>query len=63
MTDDDLPALHALLDTEDPRLPLVTAGEARVAVALLAHYGQGDDETAALARRWSANVARRLPSA
>lgn len=60
MTDDDLDSLHALLDTEDPRLPLVTAGEARAAVALLAHYGRGGDEAARLARRWSANVARRL---
>lgn len=62
MTDDDLAALHLLLDTDDPRLPLVTAGEARVAVALLAAVGDGDGPVAALARRWSANVARRLPA-
>ncbi|WP_030670569.1 hypothetical protein [Streptomyces rimosus] len=62
MTDDDLAALHALLDTDDPRLPLVTAGEARAAVALLAEVGRGEDGVAALARRWSANVARRLAS-
>ncbi|MFD7661029.1 hypothetical protein [Streptomyces sp. NPDC059788] len=45
-----------------PRLPVITAGEARAAVALLAHYGRGGDEAARLARRWSANVARRLPA-
>ncbi|KOG51005.1 hypothetical protein ADK76_37945 [Streptomyces griseoflavus] len=60
MTDDDLPALRLLLDTDEPRLPLVSAGEARGAVALLAHYGEGDGTAAALVRRWSTNVARRL---
>ncbi|GCD37996.1 hypothetical protein OEIGOIKO_05806 [Streptomyces chrestomyceticus JCM 4735] len=60
LTDDDLDALGRFLDdAEEPHL-MMTAGEARVAVALLAHYGLGDDKAAALARRWSADVARDL---
>ncbi|KOT49931.1 MULTISPECIES: hypothetical protein [Streptomyces] len=60
MTPDIAAALRAEIDAEGPRLPLVTAGEARAAVALLAHYGQGDGEAAYTARCWAAAVARRL---
>lgn len=43
---------------DDPdRTPLISAGEARVAVALLAELGAAGDE---LAAEWAAVVGRRL---
>lgn len=62
MREPDLDALWLLLDTDDPRLPLVTEGEARAVVVLLRIMGEGGGEAADLARHVAASLARRLPA-
>lgn len=60
--DDLLAAEFDPAEALDPRLPLFTLSEAHQLLDVLQHVAAGDDEWAAQARHFAAELAARVPS-